>query len=201
MTANEHISTQHPSIEAFGYRDAKVNTWPWQVSIRRKHSDGYFRHECAGTLVSPTDVLSAAHCLAFSDKVDDYEAQLGVHTLSTANIDGIFKIKLIAFPESTNLNKLKFPSDVMVISLDSPVRYSDSIRPACIGFVENGFQQATCYVVGWDNDVRDAIKSGSSTLKESRKFVNIFSLIFGYPTGGLCPVAGSAGVTGLYELL
>ena len=47
--------------EIVGGSNAVKNVWPWQAAIFISTPEGNFF--CGGTLVSPTKVVTAAHCL------------------------------------------------------------------------------------------------------------------------------------------
>ena len=50
-----------------GGTTAPPNMAPWQVSLQRAASGGRWRHVCGGSLIHPSWVLTAAHCLYDGD--------------------------------------------------------------------------------------------------------------------------------------
>ncbi|CAM9122734.1 unnamed protein product, partial [Lampetra fluviatilis] len=56
---------------------AKPHSWPWQVAIRKKLYS-FSRPHCGATLIDPSWILTAAHCVNSSD-VRLYRVLLGVH--------------------------------------------------------------------------------------------------------------------------
>ena len=55
--------------------DAKKGSWPWQVAFYTKNG-AFF---CGGSIVSPTWVVSAAHCFDGEKKASDYFVIVGEH--------------------------------------------------------------------------------------------------------------------------
>jgi hypothetical protein len=60
------LSTSTPAPRVVGGRPTTIGKWPWQVSLSyrlAKRHDAYGSHSCGGTLVAPTIVVTAAHCV------------------------------------------------------------------------------------------------------------------------------------------
>src|SRR4051794_6333360 len=61
-------STPTPVPRIVGGRPSTIGKWPWQVSLSYRslpRHDAYGSHVCGGTLVAPTIVVTAAHCVTF----------------------------------------------------------------------------------------------------------------------------------------
>ena len=55
------IAEETDDYRIVGGKVSERNEWPWIVSLKIKSSNGDFT--CAGTIISATHVLTAAHCI------------------------------------------------------------------------------------------------------------------------------------------
>uniref|UniRef100_A0A8D0ES88 Peptidase S1 domain-containing protein n=1 Tax=Strix occidentalis caurina TaxID=311401 RepID=A0A8D0ES88_STROC len=115
-----------------GGEDARPHSWPWQISLQYD-SSGTWRHTCGGTLIDPSWVLTAAHCISSSLT---YRVVLGKQVLSEDEPGSV-----LGSPCS---------NDIALIKLAQAVKESETIQPSCLPpaglILENGYP---CYITGW----------------------------------------------------
>lgn len=108
--------------------------------------EGEIHWNCGGTLISDKFVLSAAHCASSRDG-PPVKIRLGVTDI-TKNFDSRqdFDIqRIIKHPQYTHTQKYY---DIVLFKLDRPVRYTTSVRPACL-WAERDITSTTAIATGW----------------------------------------------------
>ncbi|CAI9587222.1 unnamed protein product, partial [Staurois parvus] len=132
--------------------NADVGEWPWQVSLQTK-KDG---HTCGASLVSPTMLLSAAHCFQDSNSVrysdpSVWTAYLGLHDQSTkTSSKDVVMRKIKRVVANRGFNDFTYDNDIAMLELESPVTYTDFIQPICIPESTHVFPVGkSIWVTGW----------------------------------------------------
>ncbi|XP_075269827.1 plasminogen [Opisthocomus hoazin] len=127
------------TCEQYNMCDAPPGSWPWHVSLRRSTN----MHHCAGTLIHPQWVLTAARCLQESTEPSSYRVFLGIQNLNAAEpslqIQSVHKV-------------LKEPSgaDIALLKLDSPVTITDRVKPVCLPETSLMVERnAVCFLTAW----------------------------------------------------
>jgi secreted trypsin-like serine protease len=101
-----------------GGQDTTTQEWPWQVAIADPPSsggDGFDRQFCGGSLVAPTVVITAAHCVysfvnpigctpldGFDNPASDFSVITGRTTLSTSEGEEIPVAEIYYFEPGPN---------------------------------------------------------------------------------------------------
>ncbi|XP_043387874.1 chymotrypsin-like elastase family member 3B [Chelonia mydas] len=138
-----------PHTRVVNGEDAVAYSWPWQISLQYER-DGAFRHTCGGTLIAPTWVMTAAHCISTSLT---YEVVLGEYDRSVAegteqhipvNPEDIF-----VHPRWNSIC-VSCGNDIALIKLSRSAELSDKVQLGCLPpageVLPNNYP---CYITGW----------------------------------------------------
>ncbi|XP_026172563.1 ST14 transmembrane serine protease matriptase a [Mastacembelus armatus] len=138
------------SARIVGGQDAEVGDFPWQVSLHAKN----FGHVCGASLISPQWLVTAAHCVQDDSKTrysqpGAWEVYLGLHT--QRKIDGhVVKRNLKQIICHPNYNEHTYDNDIALMELDSPVTYSNFIKPICLPSAQHDFPVGnSVWITGW----------------------------------------------------
>jgi len=187
-----------------GGERANSGDWPWQAAIIRRGYDLFSGHFCGGTLIHPSWVLTAGHCVE-GKTINSFVILLGQTTLNKLETGELFGVKqIIIHPDYERriyndlaLLQLEKPSSQPVLRVADP--YSDLTTPGRMATVigwgstrNNGdnpgypvdLRQATVPIVS--NEVCNAPNSYNGEVKDTM-------LCAGFAAGGADACIGDSG--------
>ncbi|KAL6115783.1 st14 [Pungitius sinensis] len=133
-----------------GGENTEEGEFPWQVSLHVKGSG----HVCGASIISPKWLVTAAHCVQDDGRTrysqpGTWEAYLGLHIQGNIG-KTVVKRNLKQIIPHVNYNAYTYDNDIALMELDSPVTYSDYIRPICLPAPQHDFPAGSnVWITGW----------------------------------------------------
>ncbi|VDK20733.1 unnamed protein product [Taenia asiatica] len=200
-------SKRGTSPKILGGREAKPHSWPWQVALyvrplavegRSSRSATIESPFCGATLIAPSWLITAAHCLSelVPDKVltvgqvfsveeeleQSIRARIGDHVRGRRDgpqeVSRLIELAIIHPDYRRGFSEQGF--DVALLKLDEPVEFGDKVSPICIPDKSLHLPEGhTCYAAGWG-----ATSPDTAVLPEPLGFIDFFSAsLFPRPCG------------------
>ncbi|XP_030385413.1 uncharacterized protein LOC115632416 [Scaptodrosophila lebanonensis] len=127
-------------LKIIGGKAARKGEWPWQVAIFNRFKEAF----CGGTLIAPSWVLTAAHCVRRVLYV-----RIGEHNLDYEDGTEI-QLRVLKSFKHPSFDKRTVDSDVALLRLPKPVNASTWIGYSCMPRPYQPLpKNMECTVIGW----------------------------------------------------
>ncbi|XP_055943505.1 transmembrane protease serine 9-like [Argiope bruennichi] len=154
VTENANRITENVDLGIVNGREAKEGEFPWMVALYL--NDSYL---CSSFLISPTIVMTAAHCVQSNNGVEPATSFYGI--IGNTNREGpetrIQFREVAAHPQYGNVREY----DIAVFRVSSPVEMTDLIQSICLPESGKNFDLLYVQAMGWgrtSNNNKDAPK-------------------------------------------
>lgn len=151
--------------------DTKPGEYPWHVAIFHRERRSSSSYKCGGTIINPTTILTAGHCVFdTSGRVllpERVTVQLGRHQLYTpeSNVQEfqVYQIKL-----HPHYDKSTLENDLAVFKMADAITFTNYIQPICMWDREatsiHNLENERGTVMGWGYTELDEL---SDVLKQA----------------------------------
>lgn len=127
-----------PEPRIIGGSDTQKGDWPYMVSIHFPYTTG--GHGCGGTLIAPTWVLTAAHCVD-GEQVEGIFVYTGLYDQRDTSPASLTSIK--RFIQHPLYDKVQITNDIALLELSQPA------TKAPVVLNSGGSMPSSSFALGW----------------------------------------------------
>ena len=133
---------------------------PWAVSLGR-WVGGQFQHHCTGSIIAPSIILTAAHCVTDPYfNMETFVVKAGVTNLQETTGQEAQMRKAIFHPKWRSEGERIIYYDIAVIFLSTPLLLGPEVQPICLPTtshqaIKKGMIGDGITTVGWGRDEKD----------------------------------------------
>ncbi|XP_054710291.1 chymotrypsin-like protease CTRL-1 [Uloborus diversus] len=142
LASQVHGNELDESERIIGGQDAQQGMFPWTVALF--YNDQFI---CTASVISPTDVLTAAHCVVFDGVVQPASSYYGI----AGNVNKSSPVYRINFSGLTPHPDYgtTFDNDLAIFRASEPIPISDNLKPICIAAPDSDAEYRTAIAMGW----------------------------------------------------
>ncbi|CAH1393694.1 unnamed protein product [Nezara viridula] len=129
-----------------GGQNADLNEWPWIAAL---FNSG--RQFCGGSLIDNIHILTAAHCVAHMSAWDvaRLTVRLGDYNIKSNSETKHIEKRVKRVVRHRGFDARTLYNDIAILTLDSPVTFSQNIRAICLPSGGSLYAGQTATVIGW----------------------------------------------------
>jgi secreted trypsin-like serine protease len=150
ITLNNIPIGEGNGIKIIGGNDAAPGAYPWQVSLQNLSPSGVRYHMCGGTLVDPTHVVCASHCVVDQD-ASRLEIVAGGHNIQNASESTQQRVQVKELIAHANFSMTTIRNDVSIIVLATPIVFNERAQPLRLSVATSVEPTGKCINTGWGN--------------------------------------------------
>jgi secreted trypsin-like serine protease len=134
-----------PAPRIVGGQNARPYEFPWQVSVRKKATNGHF---CGGSVINDRWILTAAHCI-IGKLAQTLTVVVGEHQRSVVQSSVRQVLNVAAVHLHPSYNTVTQQNDIGLIQVDGSILFNDNIQPVCLAEAADLYVGRKCQTSGW----------------------------------------------------
>eukprot|EP00092_Neocalanus_flemingeri_P059829 GFUD01071639.1.p1 GENE.GFUD01071639.1~~GFUD01071639.1.p1 ORF type:complete len:193 (+),score=34.28 GFUD01071639.1:152-730(+) len=121
------------NIETFLEKNAGV--WPWLVSVQMNEGSDNWSHQCGGSLVTLSRVITAAHCPVLISGTWGNTMRVVAgdnHLQNTTDDDGRQEALVVDWKDHPEYRYGKYRYDIAILILETPLTLTSYVQTVCL---------------------------------------------------------------------
>ena len=130
---------------------------PWMASLGGFKTKENWDHQCGGSLITSTHILTAAHCVDLTKNEYIFGPQMRLGTADMTDASKGTMRNIIEFKMHPKYQATRAYFDVAIAVANIPIDFTDFIRPVSLPLLpiddENAFEDESVTLSGWGLEV------------------------------------------------